>query len=204
MSNANNALAELAERLDRVGVELCRDELDADSKDAVHKAKCIIAELAKVEDVIESHNLKLVQVPNSWQCYDAVAEAPRDRGEMKADCRDEMSKQKRYRYTAQEMREMAGHLIADICDVESECNEYRNAIGSFDLLDCEWALRQAADDAEENAQIKARLDAVVKECANQRQKIAEVKDIDAPLAYDLGLQVDAILRAARGEREGAE
>lgn len=44
-----NALAELAEKLDRVGVELCNDQLDNESKDAIRKAQRIIAELAKVD-----------------------------------------------------------------------------------------------------------------------------------------------------------
>lgn len=44
-----NALAELAEQLNRVGIELCYDQLDNESKDAVRKAQRIIAELAKVE-----------------------------------------------------------------------------------------------------------------------------------------------------------
>ena len=43
-----NALAELAEQLDRVGVELCHDQLDNESKDAIRKAQRIVAKLAKV------------------------------------------------------------------------------------------------------------------------------------------------------------
>ena len=64
---------------------------------------------------------------------------------------------------------MADHLIADISDIDSEQNEYRNAIGSFDLLDCEYALSYAADVVEENAKLRARLKAVVKIVESRKQ-----------------------------------
>lgn len=57
-------------------------------------------------------------------------------------------------FTAEEMREMAGHLIADISDTDNEHNEYRTTIGSFDLLDCEYALSYAADVVERCERIK--------------------------------------------------
>lgn len=52
-SKERNALAELAEQLNRVGIELCYDQLDNESKDAVRKAQRIIAELAKVGYVVD-------------------------------------------------------------------------------------------------------------------------------------------------------
>ena len=72
MERRTNALAELAETL-KHHIEPRRLNADKDEfAVAICKVQRIVAELAKVEDVTESHNLKLVQKPSSWQCYDAI------------------------------------------------------------------------------------------------------------------------------------
>ena len=95
-----------------------------------------------------------------------------------------MSEQKRY--TAQEMREVE----RDLC------------VHRYPVIEAaRRMLRQAADAEEENAKLKARLEAVVKECEKLTHGCECVNEyLDVHFARN---HADAILRAARGEG-GAE
>lgn len=101
-----------------------------------------------------------------------------------------MSEQKRY--TVQELRGasdniLSVHRAAGIQFVGAD-NNLTKVVKSM--------LRQAADAEEENAQFKARLDSVVKEC----EKINEEKFRMNEVLAAKGI-LNRILRAARGESE---
>ena len=67
-----NALAELTDRFDTfIALIPCFVE-PADEK-MLDCMKRIVAELAKVEDVTDVHNLKVIKRPNVWQSVDAIS-----------------------------------------------------------------------------------------------------------------------------------
>lgn len=128
-----------------------------------------------------------------------------------------MSEQKRY--AAQEMRELSNR----IWDYEKMSSGLELTINAEDYVDCEATqnliamLRQAADAEEElakyksaymelmtdsakliveNAQLKARLEAVVKECEKINEEKFRMNEVLAAKVI-----LNRILRAARGESE---
>lgn len=121
------------------------------------------------------------------------------------------------RYTAQEMRERADNIDPRKNETESKTllrvmANVSKVLGSSQVSDTDALehaanmLRQAADDAEELAQLKARLEAVVKECENcfMRVELFRVKMISvADITRRHNADINDILRAARGEG-GAE
>lgn len=109
---------------------------------------------------------------------------------------DEMSEQKRY--TALDYK-----VTAENCEKLSKsflCGDEHDRANYADMA---AMLRQAADAEEENAQLKARLDAVVNECENSKWDhdnwLVSVRDA----TYTHNSYIDKIIRAARGEG-GAE
>ena len=98
------------------------------------------------------------------------------------------------RYTAQEMRETEKRIRDGLAWYDgSDTPEIRKTMKGSDC-DTAWRmLRQAADAGEENAQLKARLEAVVK----------KLEILKRTCGFDFVDEedVDEILRSARGESE---
>ena len=100
------------------------------------------------------------------------------------------------KFTAKEVRK-----IADCFNTGNGFNIYEDCGDGVSLcavktIDCQSALRQGADAIEENAQLKARLEAVVKECEHFESMIARHGTLYKAEASNI---YTAILRAARGE-----